>query len=1356
MAELIDVPGTEGPVNEAERLVVTTLLAALPTGYWIAPNVEITEPGGQRYEYDAIVVAPHAVYVLETKAWHGEILGDDREWLVNGSTRRSPLATTERKAKVLKSKLVERTPALARVWVEAAVVLAVEPASLELTNDVARRVFRIGEVAAFLSDPGQVGQRSAAMAALSSHVVRALASRARRRSGPLVFGPYEVLDRLEQGDEEAAYRARHRLMPAAPPVRLRVITLSPYRLTEQQRAERRAALYRENEALLRMGSHPNVVSAREVFEDEGRIVVVLDDTQGRTLRQRLRDGTPLTVEQRLDILIDVARALAHAHSHGVVHRQVEPASILLGDDGVTRLANFGRAKLLVEGAHTVWQEDTVGLLDPRYTAPELADPRLDAPSPPTDLYALGCVAFELFAGHPPYDGPNQAFGQVPPLPQGTPDELAQLITSLVAGTQAQRPDNAKDVLTVLQGLRSADRERPVTGPKDEYAPGDLIDGKFEVRKRLGGGGFSTVYRVYRAMDDQEFALKVFNVDVSYDKIQREVTMLRAISHPRVVKVVWADRTRAGQWYMVSELIQGEDFTAYASGQKRLAPAEAVEVTCQLLSALEAIHPNTRRLAELQAVDELSDEQYAELMRLRSEGIVHRDIKPQNLMLTTDGLMLIDFNIASRVGQRVDTISGTPPYQSPDITPGVESWDVSPDLFATGVTLYELLCCEHPYEGSQPRVDRLPRDPREHRSDLSPELADFLLKACAPFRGERFETAAEMRDALERIEVLTVEPTTEREAMLPPTLRALLENHPPNVNPMVRELLSLSSQARRSNRRTRGMDLLAEATYVETKIDAGLGGSVLSGEHRLVIVTGNAGDGKTAFIQQIEQAALARGGEMISATPNGRRIRYAGHEIVTLYDGSQDEAERTSDEVLRDFLSPFADEPRHDDAVRLAAINEGRLRDFLLAHRSSFGRLGNEVLATLDDPDATPPTSGVIVNLNLRSVTVGGKDSIFSRQVRRIVDAPFWGPCESCDYRTRCPLKHNVDTLRDSTSGPAVTELLRKLVELVQLRRRRHLTMRDVRSMISHLLFRDRTCEEVPALLSSDDPFDVIDIAYFQGPGGLGAPPSSTLERGAALLSEVDVALVPNPEDDRAMARGAGPRRMAFSERTSEYPSELIAEARRRGGTGYAADPVLARRAHEAARRQLYFERADDAWWEMLPYQRLREFDQALASEGNARQRLKNEVIEALSLYEGLPDIDQASGALWLATNEEGATGFRSFRRYPLDEFVLVASERQSAYLETGADHLRLIHQPSGASLSIDIDLMEVLERLREGQVPTLDEGRGFLVNLRLFKQRLLAVPASELLMVADGEVMQIRAGATKGSVLLRPLSAATR
>ncbi len=286
----------------------------------------------------------------------------------------------------------------------------------------------------------------------------------------------------------------------------------------------------------------------------------------------------------------------------------------------------------------------------------------------------------------------------------------------------------------------------------DYAVGDVLEGRFEILDIIGRGGFSKVYRVRDDVEDEERALKLFDSAAGYAAVCREIGALRKIHHPNVVKVFWAGKTGAGDWYLITEFIDGESLDDFATGRKHLRDREAADVGLDLLDALVAFHPDSARLKELDAQrreGELPEAESREWMELKDKGLVHRDIKPLNVILTRTGAKLLDFNIASRVGDPVLTQSGTPPYQPPDA--GLTRWDVSTDLFAVGVLLYQLLCNgHHPFPNAMPMLGEPATDPRSIRTDLSPELAEFLIKACAPGSGDRFSTAADMQLALRKI------------------------------------------------------------------------------------------------------------------------------------------------------------------------------------------------------------------------------------------------------------------------------------------------------------------------------------------------------------------------------------------------------------------------------------------------------------------------------------------------------------------------------------------------------------------------------------------------------------------------------
>jgi hypothetical protein len=331
-------------------------------------------------------------------------------------------------------------------------------------------------------------------------------------------------------------------------------------------------------------------------------------------------------------------------------------------------------------------------------------------------------------------------------------------TRLLPSGERNDPPGASDVASPSSGSHALPEPDPAEvrssagGKAADYAVGDVLEGRFEILQIVGQGGFSKVYRVRDDVEGEERALKLFDSAAGYQAVRREIGALRKIRHPNVVEVFWAGKTTAGDWYLITEFIDGESLDEFVTGHRRLRDREAVDVALDLLDALVAFHPDSARLKQLEAKrreGDLPEAESREWMELKDKGLVHRDIKPLNVMLTRTGAKLLDFNIASRVGDPVHTQSGTPPYQPPDA--GLDRWDVSTDLFAVGVLLYRLLCNgHHPFPNAMPMLDVPVTDPKTIRFDLNPDLAGFLIKACAPASADRFSTAADMRLALRNV------------------------------------------------------------------------------------------------------------------------------------------------------------------------------------------------------------------------------------------------------------------------------------------------------------------------------------------------------------------------------------------------------------------------------------------------------------------------------------------------------------------------------------------------------------------------------------------------------------------------------
>jgi serine/threonine protein kinase len=536
----------------------------------------------------------------------------------------------------------------------------------------------------------------------------------------------------------------------------------------------------ETLVLGQLGDHPNIASVLEHWEDGQTAFMSSRYLSGGSLRDRIANskdaGKELPVESILRIATEIAQGLSYIHGRRILYRDLQPCNVLFDERDTVHLVDFDTAVSLDErDMSDLSHRPVMDYMAPELTEGESADER-------ADLYSLGATIYEMCGGRPPFTGSRAEIlaarqaGPPPSLePDDLPEELRDLVVGLLAPDRNQRPSSAAEVVERLEGLRAAwiardsvaaltrgdSQSLPAPDPAEvrssvgakaaEYAVGDVIEGRFEILGKLGDGGFSKVYRVRDDVEGEERALKLFDNAAGYEAVRREIGALRKIHHRNVVEVFWADKTSLGDWYLITEFIEGEPLNEFMTGTRRLRDREAVDVALDLLEALVAFHPSAR-LKELDAKrreEDLTEAEFDEWRHLTDIGLVHRDIKPLNVVLTRTGAKLLDFNIASRVGDSVKTQSGTPPYQPPDAD--LTRWDVSTDLFAVGVLLYQLLCDgQHPYPNSRPMVDEPVIDPRTFRPDLNPALAEFLVKACASANVDRFSTAAEMQLALLKV------------------------------------------------------------------------------------------------------------------------------------------------------------------------------------------------------------------------------------------------------------------------------------------------------------------------------------------------------------------------------------------------------------------------------------------------------------------------------------------------------------------------------------------------------------------------------------------------------------------------------
>jgi serine/threonine protein kinase len=319
--------------------------------------------------------------------------------------------------------------------------------------------------------------------------------------------------------------------------------------------------------------------------------------------------------------------------------------------------------------------------------------------------------------------------------------LARVFDGMAAGIKARESRLKRQLDDLRHEIRVARESGAFEAGAEEPAlkTGDFFAGRYQILETIGAGGMGVVYKARDGELGEDVAIKLLRADIlkgddtAVERLKAETRLARRISHPNVVRT-HDFGVHQGTCYVTMEYVEGMTVRRLIETRGRLSVSAALAVAGQLAGALDVAHRH---------------------------GVVHRDIKPQNLLLDADGaLKVMDFGVARLVEQttvltQAGMVVGTPAYMSPEQLLA-EEVDGRSDLYSAGVVLYECLTGRLPFEAESPisLIAKLlhdqPAPPASLNADIPPALSDLILRLLAKSAAERPNSAAELGQLLSQL------------------------------------------------------------------------------------------------------------------------------------------------------------------------------------------------------------------------------------------------------------------------------------------------------------------------------------------------------------------------------------------------------------------------------------------------------------------------------------------------------------------------------------------------------------------------------------------------------------------------------
>jgi serine/threonine protein kinase len=777
-----------------ERAALAYLKEILPghEPYRAWANAEFMGRDGSVNEIDLLLINPAGITVLEVKSWSGVLTGDAGTWQ---QTHREPVDNpvigATRKARKLKGLLQAQQAMRGRrvPWIDGAVFLSDPELEVQLKPEARAHVYgpqgqrALPSIVDYLTKPGPVD------ATLSRALSRAIDQAGIRQSQRArTVGSFRlVLPAYQEGPGWQDFVARHQRFTDDPPRRVRIYLASG----ADNRAERQVlvkAAEREYRSL-RGIDYPGIAVPSDFIEhDLGPALVFRYDPSLMRLDHFLRQsGRDLAVDERMSLLRTIAETIAYAHRRVLTHRALNPQCVWVRrDEGgfavqVTDWQAASRGDTTSSGTSATSTRSYADLAElgaTAYFAPEWEWGTRDGFA--LDVFGVGAIAYHIITGHPPAVGYAELAqllsknGCLSVLNQADaiPDVLDRLVRRATAADPAHRtPDMAEFLLELDQAreeLETDGEQLAVIDPLEAEAGADL-EGGFTVERRLGRG--STALALLVRKDGEQAVLKV-SLDPRKDvRLASEAAALATLrGTPGVVELL-------------------------SDGVIDVGPRQALLLS---YAGKRTLAQELRQRGRLQPewLQQWGDDLLQIVDYLQRRGVVHRDIKPDNLGIAERAgrgkkrqLVLFDFSLTAEPLSATDV--GTRPYLDPFLGHGDRrTWDPAAERYAAAVTLYEMATARRPEYGAGAHPGFTEADvtiePELFDRSYAPGLAAFFQVALNRDARQRFDTAEAMRRAWDAVfaqpSILPSEPEVKRisrdtpvgAAALSPQVLAVLE------------------------------------------------------------------------------------------------------------------------------------------------------------------------------------------------------------------------------------------------------------------------------------------------------------------------------------------------------------------------------------------------------------------------------------------------------------------------------------------------------------------------------------------------------------------------------------------------------